>query len=50
MDSTHKEISKMWREHIKFNRWEVKKDEHENDRTSLDKKYIKMNIEDISFL
>lgn len=49
MDSSHAEIYKMWKAHIKFNRWEVKSDNEENSNVS-DTKYKKVNIEDIPFL
>ncbi|WP_189911040.1 hypothetical protein [Clostridium cochlearium] len=43
-DATHSEIYKMWKEHIKFNGWEVKSN------TTSDTNYKKVNIEDIPFL
>ncbi len=39
----------MWKAHIKFNGWEVKNHNEENNNIS-DTKYKKVNIEDISFL
>ncbi|WP_454053971.1 hemolysin [Clostridium sp. Marseille-Q7071] len=39
----------MWKSHIKFNGWEVKSNNEENDSTS-DTRYKKVNIEDIPFL
>lgn len=48
-DSTHAEIYKMWKAHIKFNGWEVKNNNEENN-TKSDINYKKVNIEDIAFL
>ncbi|EDT86375.1 hemolysin [Clostridium botulinum] len=39
----------MWKAHIKFNGWEVKNNNEENN-TKSDINYKKVNIEDIAFL
>mgnify|MGYP000922272059 CR=1 FL=1 len=39
----------MWKAHIKFNGWEIKNDNDENNTTG-DTNYKKVNIEDIPFL
>ncbi|MBN3418621.1 hypothetical protein EXN00_09665 [Clostridium botulinum] len=48
-NTTHKEIYKQWKTHVKFNGWEVKNNNEENNTTS-DINYKKVNIEDIAFL
>ncbi|AJE10910.1 hemolysin [Clostridium botulinum] len=39
----------MWKSHIKFNGWEIKNNKEENNSTN-DVNYKRVNIEDIPFL
>ncbi|NFA05458.1 hypothetical protein EXM90_01685 [Clostridium botulinum] len=48
-DSTHAEIYKMWGSHIKFNHWEIK-DNNEENNPANDVNYKRVNIENIPFL
>jgi hypothetical protein len=48
LKSCPKEISSLWKLHVKFNGWKFKKDDENNAKDGVI--YKKMNIEDIPFL
>jgi len=46
MESTHSEIYRMWMEHLKFNGWEIKDKDNDNNY----RKEKKVHIDEIPFL